>query len=682
MQYWLAILLLLIAAGLRLAVLTTLPPGLSDPEVTDIRIAETMREGRVEVFYDLNGQGREGLYHAILATVTSIIGQGTVGFRLVSVWLGVLTVALSYALVVRLLGGLAALSTMALLSVGFVSVLLSRTISPEQILPLLAIGIVFSFAQAFPVYRRFHRIHNAPGTVSFTVMGLLLGIGFYVHPAAFLLALAGMIFILYMIVTRQPMALRTISYANFAILVFIISVTPYIISSIRLPELGGARRVFGDYSMRPAAVGQTIIDSLSGIFISGDASPLRNLPGRPLFDPLTALIIGVGILFALRRWRRPRYALPLIMLLTLLPGAFLRTDAPNFHAFAPILPLLALFFGVGISMLFELARHKPLLRRGLAAGLIVLVGFNLLSTSRDLFFRWAERDDVQVAYNGRLGKLAHYIDTTADDLPTVVCDSHLMLGERTTSFELTATELMGLMMNRKDAELRYVDCGTGLILANGGALHQIIFPEEDTLSAVQPVLQERWLRSGFERRDMPPDSVVLLDVAQEVADIAGNSPPSGYAPEAPGGVGTALFPVPFGGNITLLGYEADPVDHYKPGDVVTSITYWRVQGEVPPDLRLFTHVLADPASIAAQNDTISVLPGQLHQDDIFVQVTFIDLPFETPDGIYDLSIGAYQDTSDTRLEIFDDDHEPTDEMHPRGTRLFLNQIEVLQEPAG
>jgi hypothetical protein len=47
MGYALAVLLLLLAAVLRMWQFTTLPAGLSQNEITDIRITETMRQGGI-----------------------------------------------------------------------------------------------------------------------------------------------------------------------------------------------------------------------------------------------------------------------------------------------------------------------------------------------------------------------------------------------------------------------------------------------------------------------------------------------------------------------------------------------------------------------------------------------------------------------------------------------------------
>jgi len=145
-SYALVVLLLLLAAFLRMSHLGTLPPGFSDSEITDIRIAETARLGRVEVFYNVNGQGREGLYQSVLAAATSA-GGGLIGYRIFSVWIGVITLALVYVLGKHLFGGLAGLAAAALLSVSMLPSVLARFVGPEATLPLYVTAVLAALSR-------------------------------------------------------------------------------------------------------------------------------------------------------------------------------------------------------------------------------------------------------------------------------------------------------------------------------------------------------------------------------------------------------------------------------------------------------------------------------------------------------------------------------------------------------
>ena len=664
----LAVMLLLVGMGFRLWHLSTNPPGFHPDEISDIRITETVRQGRVEVFYDLGDEGREGLYQTMLTVVTGAVGGGLLGYRMVSVWLGLLTLAAVYTLVKHLYTPIAAVAAAALLSVGMLPVLLSRTVSRESVLPLLLTLILLSLAHAFSLVRGSAR--RPPKTTPFTALGLLLGVGFYLHQAHFIIALVSLLFIAFMII-RRPMSRRSLGYVGFTMVVMIVVAVPYMISAIRLPELSGAERVFNGFATQRPGPLDAIGQGLAGFFLIGDSNPIYNLPGRPLIDLVSALFLLIGVLVALRFARRVCYTLPLVAAFVLVPIALLPASSPSFKAMSVLLPLIALFFGVGVSAIYQGVNRAA--RPVLAVLLLVLFGFNAVWTARDLFERWPALPSVQAAYDGSVAEVAHYLDRTVGDLPTVLCVQNL---DPNATPGLDSYELLALMMHRQNAPLRYADCGSGLIFANGGARQQIVFLEPGTLFNLHRYVRD-WLSQGelLSGPDAPPETVVVIDAEQQLADTIGRfttTMPVYYAPESPGGMAATQPPVRFGGNVAFLGYEPVSGQTYKPGDYVTLISYWRVDGFVPPDLRLFTHVLLDPTVVAAQRDLISVLPGSLQPRDVILQISFVRLPNVIPPGRFRLSIGAYEDNTDTRLPVFDGDE-------PRGGRLFLDEITVVHQ---
>lgn len=663
-SFALAVLLLLVGAFLRHWDITTLPLGLNETEVTDIRIAETARQGRVEVFYDVGGEGREGLYQSILAAVTAVTGGGLLGYRILSVWVGMITLALTYALGKRLFGAPAGLASMALMTVNLLPILLSRTVTRQALVPLFFTAVLLALALSLPIYGRRREANATP----FAILGVLLGISFYIHPSSYIITLLVMIFITYVVLSRQPLTRRTLSLTWFAVVVLIVIATPYLISSLQFPELSGARRVFAPNISTPL---RSLVDGLGGLFFIGDNNPTWNLPGRPLLDVVTGLFVLVGFVTALRYWRQPRCFLLLIALLLVAPVTLVRDSSPNFAQFALLLPLLALLFGLGVVTLYRSIQGMAG-RWVFALAILALVVFDLQWTVRDLFIAWPARDDVQQVYNTRLGQIAHYLDKTADDIPTVICTP--VLRPPNAPRTLTSTQLLALMMHRTNSVIRYADCGTGLVFTQGGAAEQVIMLEQTALTSLPPYLRD-WIAQGevLTSADVPPDGVVLLDIESQLADTIGaltTTAPAAYAPESPGGMDVAAPPVRFGGNVTFLGYVPNWPQNARPGDVLTIITYWRVDGIVPGDLRLFTHIQSDPAALpAAQNDLISVLPESLRPRDVFVQLTFVELPRTMPNGSYSISLGAYEGNTRIRLDAFDGDQ-------PRGTRLFIGQVTV------
>ncbi len=664
-SYTLAVALLLLAAALRLPNLATLPPGFTTSEINDIRIAETERQGRVEVFYNLNGQGREGLYQAFLAASTST-GGGLIGYRILSVWIGMITLALVYVLGVRLFGNLAGLAAMALLTVSMLPVILSREITPEVLLPLFVAAVLLALTLSLPIYG--DQPNATPRTPAFAALGILLGLGFYAHPISLVVTLFSMAFIALIVLTRRPLSRHMLSFTWFAIVIMIVIAMPYVISSLQHPQLAAAGRLLVDDPTKSFV--QSFVDGFTGLFFVGDSNPAINLPGRPLIDLVSGLLVVVGVVAALRGWRQGRCALLLVGLVFIAPFGLHAPRSPNFLAYAPLLPLIALFFGLGVTTFYHsLPRNSRVVA---AVGLVALLIFNVVWLARDLFVNWTALPAMQQAYDARLGQLAHYIDTTADTTPTVICTSTLK--PPVNPVTLTNTQILALMMHRQTAVLRYADCGTALILTNGGDREQIILADPSGFDGVNPYLRE-WLRQGsvLNQPNLPADSVVVLNVADLLANRVGSfmtTAPVMFDPQAGGSTGVVAPPLRFGGNITFLGYEHSWADTYHPGDVIPVITYWRVDGKVPPDLRLFTHILSDASTPPdAQSDPISVLPEQLRPRDIFIQVTYVQLPRRIALRTYSVSVGAYQDSTDTRLPVFEGDQ-------PHGTRLFLGQITV------
>lgn len=649
--------------------LTTLPAGLSNEEIVDIRITETIRDGGgISVFYDLGTEGREGLYHATLATVTTFIGHGTLGYRMMSLWAGLITIALVYAIGIRLFGRFAGLSAMAFMAFGFVPVIFSRHITPEVFLPLLISAVLLALAQALPTYRR--RQKRTVNTTIFASLGVFTTLGLYVHPIGIPIMVLVIIYMFYMLrYADQLLSKRRLRYIRFSILLMVIVAIPYLTSTIRRPNLHGFRRLFDD----GAITLQNALDSLSGLVVAGDSNPLYNLSNRPLLDPITAILIVLALIICLRDWRQPRYGLLIMSIVLLLPTALFTNDAPQSTHYLVLMPIFALLFGLAVHRVTSSTYFNRNGARAMTVGFIVLISFNLAWTGNDLFSHWRNDEAVQTAYNTRLGQLALHIDRHSTDIPMVVCG--WSPNQLPSASQLTQAQIIDLMLNRRHAPVRYAACDIGIAMTNGGAEQQIILPDPNTIETTHPLVRE-WLdlATPINEPNLPENAVFIFDAVDTLADRLGAftvSTPIRFAPETGGGVAEEFGPpISLGGNITFLGYESVDQGAYAPGSTLTIATYWRADGAVPPDLRLFVHILADPAASPVANfDTISVTPSRLRDRDVFVQITYVPLPETLPIGEYQVSVGAYQDSSNLRLAVLEDGT-------PRGDRLFLYTIVV------
>ena len=671
MSYFIVVLLLLLGAALRTYDLANLPQGFSDDEITNIRLVDNVRQGDIYVFYPGEDGGREGIYHVLVGVATTFVGEGTIGFRILSLWLGMLSIAIVYTLGNHLFNPIVGVVSAGLVTINMSTILLARTVSSDAVVLFLVSATMLALARSLPVYRRTRVVTS--NIVSFAALGALLGISFYLHPSSLFIVLGAMLYITHLLYIRNAMFRQQRSYTGFAILLMLIISMPYLISSINLPQYSAGQRILEHYN---GDILRSIAEGLLGIVHNGDMDPTQNLPGRPYVDVFSGLFMIAGIIICFRRRHRPRFMLMLIMFFLALPAALIVENSPNFARMSVILPQLAIFLGIGVYSLIRADLFVDVVFRRMAiAGALALLALHLVWTWQDLFVDWRDNEAVVPHVHGELGQIAHYLDGAGDDVPVVFCNPAWSVNQPEPG--LTDTDKTLLMVNRTEFVYREADCSQSLLLTNGGAKQRIVFFGADARADVHPYLQE-WLSRGrpIEGR-LPRNAIIELDTRELLADRAGaftTTAPVSYAPEVAEPVPLAP-PIRFGDNLTLLGYEPAVERRFMPGDAVDVITYWRVEGELPRDLTLFNHILSDPITRLSNSDVIFVNPVLMHGRDVFIQVTTVDIPEFARPGTYVVSVGAYrQNTPDQpRLPVIHNDE-------PLGDRLFLYDIEVLAPP--
>src|SRR5512136_1301159 len=94
--FWLLVLTLLIAAGLRLWQIGALPPGLHYDEAADTIIAQQIARGESAPIFVAAYTGKEVLFFYWAALWMKLVGPSAFAMRLAAAMLGVLTVAVTY----------------------------------------------------------------------------------------------------------------------------------------------------------------------------------------------------------------------------------------------------------------------------------------------------------------------------------------------------------------------------------------------------------------------------------------------------------------------------------------------------------------------------------------------------------------------------------------------------------
>jgi len=190
-RWSLAIALILLAWGLRLCCLETVPPGWRDDELINIHaLSGELLTGRFPLYFT-GASGHEPLYHYLHAGVHAVLGFNVLSGHLLSVACGTLAVALTYVLVGRLFGRAEAAIASLALTLSFWSLMYSRTAIRHISLPPLALTAFYLLWRA---------LSNKPDFSGRTwlLIGLIVGVSLYTYPAARLLPGVLILFLAYL----------------------------------------------------------------------------------------------------------------------------------------------------------------------------------------------------------------------------------------------------------------------------------------------------------------------------------------------------------------------------------------------------------------------------------------------------------------------------------------------------
>jgi hypothetical protein len=390
--------ILLLAATLRLWSLPTLPGGLHFDLGANLFDAVEVLDGAHPIYFPRNN-GREPLVIYMESLAGLALGVTPFSARLVTVAFGMLGVAatgFAGRQVARLIWptNRARADTLALVAAGlmaglFWAVFFSRFGLRTGIVPTelaLAFGLML---------RGIRRGGTRAGWASYLAAGLCLGLALDTHTAPRLAppAIALPLLVAFVLERRAVWLARLCVLALGAAIAF----APLGLHYLRHPADFG-QHSYDNYVLNPAVPGGGTIWSLLGAvgatasaFVwQGSPGGAENLPGRPIFDPIAAVALLVGIALALGWLRQPRgrqlAAVTLLgwLVVLSLPSA-LSLPAPAYGRITGAIAPAVLLAAIGLVALAE-----RLLPRHATALLIAAVGLSAAWTARDYFGPWAQ----------------------------------------------------------------------------------------------------------------------------------------------------------------------------------------------------------------------------------------------------------------------------------------------------
>lgn len=607
---------LLLALALRLANLTTF--GLQHDEVAHWLINNQIIAGRHAVYFT-DAYGHEAAYHYVQTLFQLLLGDNAFALRLPSVLLGVLGVAVAYALTRALYGPRVALLAALIVAVTFYPIFQSRQALRAIMLPLTA-GLA-----GVALWRG---LYGAPSAAPrrLALAGALVGLSLHTYLASRALPLFVALWLAGMLLwdrsrlrarARGVAALVALAALTAAPLLIWLALNPT--AEFRVAEVSAPLDALRAGNMRPVLDNALRIAGVWGW--TGDPLWRQNVAHAPVFAPPLALLFYAGVARLL--WRRQaRDLFVLLWLATATLPSVVTIDAPSTIRMVLLLPLL----GAPVALAAQAVMHRmtalstekgrlstPNWRFSWITVLTIALLFEL---GRGWYFAqrvWPASTEVAFVWQRALTDAAAWLDAQPQ-----VADAQIIGWTPLTLDPPT----MQLALTRHAVALRY-GAPDVLVLAGGGrqgaTLLRPLTPDLPLAAALEAQLRtwgaQTAASGGALVYALPP-----FDVAPPIATAAD-----------------------FGGELALLGHTAcQPA-----ADGCHLLTFWRVLAPPAAPRSIFLHALAADGTLRGQSDGLSSPPQFWAAGDVIVRAHVLPADFSRA------QVGVYDPAGNRRLTLPD-----------------------------
>lgn len=352
----LPVLIVVLAAAVRLYALTTQPGGLYPDEAAEALDAHRLlhQPGFHPVFFE-DDAGREAMYGYMVAAAFKVMGESVTVLRGVSAVLGVAAVVLVY-LALRRFGRGAALAGMAWSAGSLWLIAISRDGMRNITVPVLgalALWALLGFG-------------DKPTRNRALLAGAAVGAGLWTYQPLKLTPVLVALWLAWIWWQERERFLRMRRQLGWMGLAFIVVAGPMLVTAVVNPG-GYFGRAVGVSPLNPINTNVSLLQHTLltlGMFVfAGDPNARHNVGGLPLLGWPLFLLAGLGAWRAWRMRRDPAHVLLLLGIPVFLLPPLVGIDggAPHFLRSVGLAPFLAGLIGLGAIETVEVARG--LLRR-------------------------------------------------------------------------------------------------------------------------------------------------------------------------------------------------------------------------------------------------------------------------------------------------------------------------------
>ncbi|HJW83793.1 MAG TPA: hypothetical protein VJ754_05760 [Anaerolineae bacterium] len=675
----LATLTLLVAAGLRLAQVGELPPGLHYDEAADTILAREIAEGRSAPIFIPAYTGKEVLFFYWAAGWMKLIGATPFAMRLAAAMLGVLTVAATYwaaremftpgdgrwqmadgrwqmaarqlpasarnpltgsapaGSATRQLPALArspstsravALLAAVFMATSFWHVLMSRLGFRSIAEPCLQ---ALMLAALWRGLRLNHRGWLILG-------GAFLGLNLYTYLAARLLPAAVALLFLYLVAVEAGHRRKRLIQFALVVLAALVVFAPLGVYFLQNPDAFFTR--IGQVALAEGRGGDLLdnaVRALGMFFVESDPAVRFNLPGRPLFPSVLGILFLVGVAAAFvgmfrgrTRLRRTAYFFTVTSTAVMLLATILTAPeeiTPNNLRAIGMLPMVFVFPALGTWLALKgMKAESGRMRIGQSfiphpsSFILAVVLITTMESGLTYFGHYVRLPQLYYESDGDLVEIAGRLNQVdAQRLPVYV---HALHYRHPTLAALA----------RDFAALRSITGADVAVFPSGPSLHiyaHLALPDWDWLKRFLPGSARVETAAGPDGQ--PNYTFVELDAAPALA------------PQVP-------LDVNFGNTIRLIGYDLQATP--RSGEAVDVTLYWRVLNPSDRgDYATFVELRDAWDFEWGRADSFDYPSEQWRAGEVIAQRLRVPIAAGAPRGNYQLSAGWYSGAGRIRLPV-------------------------------
>ena len=677
--YLLPVLVVALAFFLRLHLLPSVPFGWHLDEATKGLLARDVLTGKYLPPFFSAFTGREALYVYLEAGAFALFGEGVFAGRVLSAFIGVLTVAATYAAGRELFSRRVGLLAAALLAVSLWHLIASRNSYRAVLQPLVQLPVLWFLFRGWRAASGKRRWRW-----NFVVVGLFLGLTQYTYTAAraFPVFVLGLAFLA--LVLSPPLVIRRWSSLALMLLVTAVVLVPLGVYFCQYPaDLYGRAAQISVFSPEWAGgdpwgrLWQSVRETACMFTGWGDHNFRFNLAGRPVFGVVDGALFYGGFLlclwFAVREkgLRRVAYVTLFLWLgVMLLPMTLSAEGLPYYQRAIGVLPAVYFFPALSLDFLAAWVERRSARRlqavRALCCVFLALFFLYLtVRTCREYFVGWhaATRND-----DDRRVAMVYVADYLKQARPE---------GALYLSTEYAQHPTLAFLAPEQYDGIHWFDARQSLPLPPPGldATYLLLMENSPQPALMSLVPDLRRIHTGFDRFERPVFEVYRWE--DGAFPVPSDQSPAvwswevTFGPGDPEGLRHPIgLPVSFGDVMELVGHDRN-AEMIGPGETLELVLYWRLLQKPAHHYSIFAHLLDAESRIVGEYDANSYATSFWREDGGEMLLSYFPLQVKpgTPPGSYQLEIGVYHQPTGERLPI----HEGAEMV---ADRLLLRPVQV------